>query len=513
MAPEDDQPDDTDVPSSEPPRTEGVRIVGAQEAAEAVARGDAGTRRGDGEPGYGDRPEPPREDDRPVLRFPSPIESRNPSSFGAVPVVRVEDEPPGDGLREPVAAADEPFELPHYSDPPTGQVPKVVIGESDEQSESWAGLSSKPRWRDQDSHYDDEADFSDLVDSGPRLGALDDGVSTAEDDFFGDDLDAPTSGFGDENDVIPTNRREAARTAVRRDPRTRKSPEPTGQMGRNLPVAIAVGVGLLALGLICFKLGTVPTTLLITVVLTLSAGEFFATVRGAGYNPATLLGLASVAGFAIAPVARPAVAYPIVIGITMLAGLIWFLWVNPGKGAVTNLGVTLLGIMWIGGLGSFATLLIGVGRVAENAQKLSSNPGIGVLIGAVLVSVSYDVGAFFGGKFLGHTPLSAASPNKTREGLIAGVALAVFLPLVIMKVPGIAPLGNEIKKTFAFCLFCAAVAPFGDLCQSAIKRDLEVKDMGDLLPGHGGVLDRFDGLLFVLPMAWFMVHLLPVAPF
>jgi phosphatidate cytidylyltransferase len=533
-APEPSEP--TEPPEEPaPPRTEGVRIIGAEEAAEAVARGDAGTRREPGEPGYGDRPATLDEDERPVLRFPSPITSRDPSSFGAVPIVTA-GSPPSEGDAPdagPASGAEEgtdggeptgehitapqgdiEFEMPHYSDPPTGQVPRVVIADADDPSESWAGLSGQPRWRGEGQPFEDD-DFSDLVDSGPRLGALD---QSAE-EFFGDDFDAPTGGYGEPDDVMPANRRAAARTAVRRDPRPPRQGgggDQPSSAGRNMPAAIGVGLALVAIAVICFKIGAIAATLLVAVVLTLCAVELFSTLRSAGYNPATLLGLVAVPALAIAPLADPAFAYPVVVGLTVMAGLIWYLYVNPGPGAVGNLGVTLLGVAWIGGLGSFATLILGVGKVAEDARHLDSNPGIGVLWGVVLVTVCYDVGAFFIGRFLGHSPLSVASPNKTVEGLLGGIAAAIFVPLVILKFwpgGGIMPLGRNLQETFPFCLFCALAAPIGDLCQSAIKRDLDVKDMGDLLPGHGGVLDRFDGFLFVLPVAWFMVHLLGVSPF
>jgi phosphatidate cytidylyltransferase len=167
--------------------------------------------------------------------------------------------------------------------------------------------------------------------------------------------------------------------------------------------------------------------------------------------------------------------------------------------------------MWIGFLGSFATLFLGLGRSLQEAvPSLTSNPGVGVLIAAVVVSVSHDVGAYFVGRRFGRTPLSTASPNKTQEGLAGGVVTALVVTTVIVGFFGIDPIGSSKPQTFVFALLCALAAPLGDLSESFVKRDLKIKDMGSVLPGHGGVLDRFDSLLFVLPTAYFVTVLFDV---
>jgi phosphatidate cytidylyltransferase len=94
------------------------------------------------------------------------------------------------------------------------------------------------------------------------------------------------------------------------------------------------------------------------------------------------------------------------------------------------------------------------------------------------------------------------SPNKTWEGLIGGAVFSVVLSAVIV---------GEIHpwtpgKAALLGLVVAVVAPIGDLCESMLKRDLRLKDMGTLLPGHGGVLDRVDALLFVLPATYYLVR-------
>jgi phosphatidate cytidylyltransferase len=200
-----------------------------------------------------------------------------------------------------------------------------------------------------------------------------------------------------------------------------------------------------------------------------------------------------------------------VLTLTVVLGLLWYLWVTPGEHSVRNLGITLLGVMWIGFLGSFATLFLGLGKVIEDATPTaSSNIGIGVLAAAVIVAVSHDVGAYFVGRYFGKTPMSAASPNKTLEGLAGGVIVSVVVTIVVVGIIGIAPIGGNLGRVFVFALLCAVVAPLGDLCESFIKRDLGIKDMGSVLPGHGGVLDRFDALLFVLPTAYFVTVLFDI---
>ena len=118
------------------------------------------------------------------------------------------------------------------------------------------------------------------------------------------------------------------------------------------------------------------------------------------------------------------------------------------------------------------------------------DPGIGILLAAILGTVGYDVGGLFIGKNAGRQPLSAASPNKTVEGLIGGCVVAVVV-VVVGSVLGFGPI-DTFSEGLLVGLAVAISAPLGDLCQSLVKRDLGVKDMGALLPGHGGLLDRFD---------------------
>ena len=138
---------------------------------------------------------------------------------------------------------------------------------------------------------------------------------------------------------------------------------------------------------------------------------------------------------------------------------------------------------------------------------------LSILIGLVICTVAYDIGALFVGSSAGRSPLAPSiSPNKTVEGLIGG-CVAAILAGILIHLAGMYPWGGSGTKfihAFQLGVVVAIAAPIGDLVESKVKRDLGVKDMGTLLPGHGGVLDRFDAFLFVLPAVYYLCRVLNV---
>jgi len=116
--------------------------------------------------------------------------------------------------------------------------------------------------------------------------------------------------------------------------------------------------------------------------------------------------------------------------------------------------------------------------------------GMGTLLWLLVVVAGADVGAYFVGKSIGKTSFCATSPNKTLEGVAGGIVSAAILGLLF------SPSEIGLFTTFVISFLVASASVFGDLFESYLKREANVKDSGDLLPGHGGILDRTDGYLF-----------------
>jgi phosphatidate cytidylyltransferase len=473
-----------------PPTTrtpaEGVRIIGAEEAATALESGHAAGRQPDDAPRYGDVPPPPPAGPRPAHRFPLP-DSMDPAAVARPPLVPAP-EP------EPVVSP----ELPHWTEPPTGEVPSVLAQDGEEEDlEAWSGLTSRsPRWRDQESDWE-EPDFDDasaLADDGVLEGVLDPD-RTEHSDLFSFD-DAPV------READPT-RITATAPPPPAPPRRVRSLEPSyaephGGAPRDLQQAMVLGLGLGGLALLCFKLGPLTSMLLVTAVVMLAAVEVFDVLRRAGYKPATLLGLAATASALIATYNYGETGLLLVTALTVVATFLWFLFGVENARPTVNIAVTLMGYLWVGVLGSYAALLLAIpGRV-----------GIAFLLGAVLATVANDVGGLVFGRQVGSRPLAPEiSPNKTWEGIVGGGVASIVVSLLILRyLPGMFPWEGGKGGALWLGLVVAIVAPLGDLCESMIKRDIGIKDMGTLLPGHGGVLDRFDAMLFVLPATYYLMR-------
>lgn len=365
-------------------------------------------------------------------------------------------------------AGELPQDLPHWSEPPTGEHAAIGVVDS----------TDAPRFRTGADDWDqiDDAIVVDEESGDDELGGLIATVASDDDAAFAAEVEA----------------RRRVRSVNSQGGGSR--PAVVASAPADLTTRLITGAAIAVPALICFKLGRTTTALLVAVVVGLAALEFFDAMRKVGFRPATLIGV--IASVAIIPIAfsRGEFAYPLVLSLVVSFSLLWFLFrAGPGRPLV-GVCVTIGGFAYIGGLAGFAGLMLGYSN------------GIGLVVGLAICVISYDSFGYLVGKKFGRTPLSPqVSPGKTLEGLVGGVVASIVV--AVLFVSHIHPWGG-IGNSFLLGLVVGVVAPIGDLCESMIKRDLRIKDFGSILPGHGGVLDRFDALLFVLPAGYFLARAL-----
>lgn len=239
---------------------------------------------------------------------------------------------------------------------------------------------------------------------------------------------------------------------------------------------------------------------LVVVVLGLAGFEYFGKVTEKGYRPAVAPGLGAVVAAPLAAYWVGDVSLPLVIAFAFIAAAAGFLGASSVEsGPLPNMAVTTLGIVWIGLLGSFAALILRWSNLGGG-----NSLGTDTLFLVVLGVVANDIGALGVGSAIGRTPLRAwISPSKTLEGLLGGT-LATVAAMVVFHLVGRSDTWTELSDLIILGAAISVMAPLGDLTESMFKRNLDVKDFGTVLAGHGGVLDRFDGFLFTLPVAYYL---------
>ncbi|HEY3368560.1 MAG TPA: phosphatidate cytidylyltransferase [Symbiobacteriaceae bacterium] len=197
---------------------------------------------------------------------------------------------------------------------------------------------------------------------------------------------------------------------------------------------------------------------------------------------------------ALAP--QNALSLGAVLAGTVMLVLIWLIFQYERYNVLDAL-VTVAGVIYAGWLVSHLLLLRNFGGGGGGW-----NTGLKWLLLAFFSTWVADSGAYFAGRLFGRKKLAPKiSPNKSVEGAVGGSLLTMLVGWLWAPVVGIAPWQGA-----AISLGASIISVLGDLAESALKRYTGVKDSGNLLPGHGGVLDRFDSSLFVLPFVYYVAR-------
>lgn len=306
-------------------------------------------------------------------------------------------------------------------------------------------------------------------------------------------------GSDDAGYVEPAYRQPAARPSRRRreglpagEPLAAAPTPDYGRAGRNVPLSAAVGLAMLAVVLVPLFYAKPLFLLVLVVAAGVGVWEMVRAVRASGAQPPLLPLLGGTVAMMSLGWFSGIDALSIGLLVTVLATMVWRMGDGPA-GYQRDMGAAALILVYVPFLLGFAAPL----TVPDDGAWR-----IVVVLAAVVLS---DTGGFVAGVLFGrHAMAPSISPKKSWEGfagslIAAGVGGAVLLWLLF-----------DVKPWWGvlFGVVMAVAAVLGDLAESLLKRDLGIKDMSNLLPGHGGLMDRLDSVLFVVPTAYLLLSVL-----
>jgi phosphatidate cytidylyltransferase len=264
-----------------------------------------------------------------------------------------------------------------------------------------------------------------------------------------------------------------------------------GRAGRNLPVAI--GIGLLLGALILVPLySPYPWTFMFVIAAAMAVGtyEVFKALQGLGAQPPLLPLLAGGVTMVVLAYRQGAELLFVALVLTVLACIVWRL-ADPAEGYLRDTAAATFTAVYVPFLISFAALML----AAPDGYKR-----ITVFIATVVCS---DVGGYAVGSLIGRHPMApTVSPKKSWEGFAGSVIFCALGGGILFD----QVLHADQLQGVLFGLAVVTTATLGDLGESMVKRDIGVKDMGTLLPGHGGLMDRLDSLLPTAPVAFLLLQ-------
>ncbi|MDQ6872044.1 MAG: phosphatidate cytidylyltransferase [Gemmatimonadota bacterium] len=250
----------------------------------------------------------------------------------------------------------------------------------------------------------------------------------------------------------------------------------------------------------------------LSVLAALAAWEFYRMARETGALPLEPAGIALAALLPIAVHGQRLGVYTLSLTAIVCMILVLFastIWLRGPTGKpVSSVAITVFGILYAGLFSYIYALRYHDYAVGAGARTV-------LVFFPILITWATDVGAYAFGRSFGKKKLiPSVSPGKTVEGAVGGLGLAIVICLLYVRfiLMPYARLGLTIQGAVLFAIVVSIAAQTGDLAESLLKREAGVKDSSRILPGHGGILDRFDSLLFVMPIALLLLGrlLLPV---
>lgn len=272
--------------------------------------------------------------------------------------------------------------------------------------------------------------------------------------------------------------------------------EETQQQNKFRRVITGVVISLVALS--CLFMGGIPILAFLLAVIFLGSIEYVKILRTKGFHPSLSLILLADFAFTLLIFFRRFDLLPSIISLAVMASFLMVLFMGR-QPYIVNVATTTLGFLYCGWLPCHLLLIRQIGLDRINAFQIGINEGLWLVIFVFLIVVATDIGGYYFGSRFGKRKLSPViSPKKTVEG-----ALGATLCAVIVALSGIFYTKLSVFQALFAGLLITVSSQLGDLSESLVKRDAGVKDSSNILPGHGGILDRTDGYLFALPVAYY----------
>ncbi len=280
--------------------------------------------------------------------------------------------------------------------------------------------------------------------------------------------------------------------SLRPQERLRHPPRKVSRAGRNLPAAIASGVVLMVAIVLSLVFWKGAFMIIVAAAVVVAVWEMHQGLKARGIDlPQEPLMLGGVVMVLVAYL----FGAPALVTATAVTALVTMLWLlrRGVAGYVETATASVFTLIYIPFLGSFVALL------------LAEDEGAKAILTFIVVTIASDIGGYAAGVLFGKHPMAPViSPKKSWEGfvgsavtcIVAGYLLVVYL------------LEGDWWVGVVLGAITVVMATLGDLCESVMKRDLGIKDMSQIIPGHGGLMDRLDSLLATAPPIWLLLHYL-----